>query len=136
MTLCIWEDCDSDAIYCAGHAREYMEPLQTKHDAVAARLSEAERECMAWLGACGKGDADVRRAVSSILAKLTADSAAAALKGHAGASVFDIPAGSNGDWWIFDETWGALETGRIVDGKCIPEPRPIGRGESFRWELL
>jgi hypothetical protein len=24
--MCIWDDCGSDAIYCEGHAREYMQP--------------------------------------------------------------------------------------------------------------
>jgi hypothetical protein len=24
--MCIWEDCGNDAIYCEGHAREYMQP--------------------------------------------------------------------------------------------------------------
>ncbi len=32
---CIWDDCDQDAIYCAGHAKEYMQPA---HDELVAAL--------------------------------------------------------------------------------------------------
>jgi hypothetical protein len=24
---CIWDDCDQEAIYCEGHAREYVDPI-------------------------------------------------------------------------------------------------------------
>lgn len=58
---CIWDDCDQDAIYCEGHAHEYMQPdielaiaekraaeimcegMVTLRKQAEARLAEAER---------------------------------------------------------------------------------------------
>ena len=38
---CIWDDCANTAIYCEGHAREFMAP---EVNALKARVTELEQE--------------------------------------------------------------------------------------------
>jgi hypothetical protein len=33
--MCIWDDCDQEAIYCEGHAREYAVPTKLSPEEVA-----------------------------------------------------------------------------------------------------
>jgi hypothetical protein len=41
-TPCVWEDCDQEAVYCHGHAREFIDPLGKlkSHSALVAVLRE------------------------------------------------------------------------------------------------
>ena len=38
---CFWEGCDQEAIYCPGHAREYLQP---ELDALYAQVSDLKAE--------------------------------------------------------------------------------------------
>jgi len=44
--MCIWDDCGNDAIYCEGHAREYMAPDLDRLRSLNAELVKA-LECIA-----------------------------------------------------------------------------------------
>jgi hypothetical protein len=46
-SMCIWEDCDQQGIYCAGHAREFVQPQIDQLAAENARLREALEEAVA-----------------------------------------------------------------------------------------
>ena len=39
QTSCIWEECDQEAIYCAGHAEEFMLPQKLRLESEIDRLS-------------------------------------------------------------------------------------------------
>lgn len=47
LPLCIWEDCDQEAIYCAGHAKEYAAPQPAPAASTPSELSDAECDAIA-----------------------------------------------------------------------------------------
>jgi len=40
--MCIWEDCDQQAIYCEGHANELVNPLGVNINQLRSRIAELE----------------------------------------------------------------------------------------------
>lgn len=110
---------------------------------LAARLAEAQGLLRAWLVDI-HGEGLTRRTeqfvnLERVYRQTTGlheyvDSTPA-LSVLAGRSVFTLPADACGEWWILDAEWRTLESGKITAGRCVPEPRALAYGESFRFEL-
>lgn len=45
---CIWEDCDQQAIYCEGHAREFVDPLGRLVTPAVDYRKALEEAVIAW----------------------------------------------------------------------------------------
>jgi hypothetical protein len=52
--MCVWDDCDQGAIYCAGHAREFVEgepPVASLEAALREAIAAAEiADVVDWPG--------------------------------------------------------------------------------------
>lgn len=68
--MCIWDDCGSDAIYCEGHAREYMLPdIDTRVRDLLDTLEELVTRCDGEEGVRSDGSNIQTMRASALLAK-------------------------------------------------------------------
>lgn len=76
--LCLWEDCDQDAVYCAGHALEFAnvsnenEAILLRHDKMrlertVGELEKKVEDLLGFINAVAAGSNDPLAAVTAEL---------------------------------------------------------------------